>query len=32
MIFKVIAFGLFLNDGSYLKDDWNKFDFVIGKN
>jgi len=32
MIFKVIAYGLFFNNGSYLKDDWNKFDFLIGKN
>jgi len=29
MIFKIIALGFVLDEGSYLKDNWNRIDFVI---
>lgn len=29
MIFKIVALGFVLDEGSYLKDNWNKIDFVI---
>jgi len=29
MIFKIIAFGFIFNEGTYLKDNWNRIDFVI---
>ncbi len=28
-LFKIIGFGLFMDDGSYLTDDWSKMDIVI---
>jgi len=29
MVFKIIALGFVLDEGSYLKDNWNRIDFVI---
>ena len=29
MVLKTIAFGFVLGEGSYLKDNWNRIDFVI---
>jgi len=29
MFFKLIAMGLIMDDGSYLRDSWNQLDFFI---
>jgi len=29
MLSKIVAFGLVIGDGTYLKDNWNKIDFII---
>lgn len=29
MVFKIIALGFVLDEGSYLKDNWNRIDFII---
>ena len=28
-VLKIIAFGFFMDDGSYLRDSWNQLDFII---